>query len=321
MKRTLALLLSAALLLTLAACKIIKDPVIVTKPDTSTTTAAAPVQAGLPTLAGALANWAWGVSNGTADDPATHLALTGYAKDCDFARLDLAVGRFGPAKVSFAGEKQGDDSIEPWYFADYDRVTGPYFAFEKPIAVTTWQPAFFLVDADAMGGGLVPLVQSERFAGGDDAPYYPPASKEDNARAGALHPGRGVAESQLLAASEDGARVCMFRYENLPDDALFSIVCFDGAKMLAIDYTTDYVDEDGAWWRVDMEPDDVGLLEPVLLCRTQEGVLLIVTWVAPEGMLELVLREQGGALEAFSLGGWGYDPWEDEYYLNEYEGD
>ena len=319
MKRVLALLLSAALLFTLAACKTIKDPDITTKPDPSAETTTGPEGPSLPGFAGVTANWAWGVSNGSGDGPATHLALTGYAKDCDFAKLDLAIGPFGQAKVSYAGEKKGDDSIEPWYFADYERVTGPYFAFEKPIDVTTWQPVFFLVDSSAVGEGLAPLRQSERFAGGgDDAPYYPAASYEDIAKAELLHPGRAIEESQLLAEADD-ARVCMFRYENKPEEGLFALVCFDGAKVLSIDYTTDYVDEDGAGWRVDLEPDNVGLLEPVLLCRTTEGILLIVTWVAPEGRLELILREKGGALEEFSLGGWGYDSWDDEYYLDEYE--
>jgi len=322
MKRTLALFLSAALLLTLAACKIIKDPDIVTKPYTSaeaTTEPAAPVlPAGLPTLAEVTANWAWGVSNGSGDDPATHLAVIGYAKDCDFAKLDLAVGPFGQAKVSYAGEKEGDPGIEPWYFADYDRVTGPYFAFERPVNGLGWDPVF-LMDSSAMGGSLVPLRQSERFAGGgDDVPYFPSASYEDIAKAETLHPGRRIEESQLLAEAGE-TRVCMFRFENLEEEGLFALVCFDGGKMLPIDYTTDNIGDDGAFWRVDLEEDDVGLLEPVLLCRTREGVLLIVTWTAPEGTARLILHEKDGALEEFELGGYVYDPWGDEFFLDEYE--
>ena len=317
MKRTLALFLSAALLLSLAACRITKDTDITTKPDTTTAATTEPLQPGLPTLAQVTANWAWGVSNGSGDGPATHLAITGYAKDCDFAKLDLAVGPFGPAQVSYAGDKVGDPDIEPWYFANYDRVTGPQFSLEAPIDVTTYQPVFFLVDSAAVGESLAPL--QSRYDSDDF--NYPSASYEDIAKAETLHPGRKIEESQLLAAAQDGARVCMFRFENQEGGGLFSLVCFDGAKILAIDYTTDYVDEDGAWWRVDLEADDVGLLEPVLLCRTQEGILLIVTWVAPEGMLELILREKDGGLEEFSLGGWGYDSWGDEFYLNEYEED
>jgi len=315
MKRTLALFLSAALLLSLAACRITKDTDITTKPDTTTAATTEPVQPKLPTIAEVTANWAWGVSNGSGEGPATHLALTGYAKDCDFAKLDLAVGPFGPAKVSYVGDKVGDPDIEPWYFANYERVTGPQFSFEKPIDVTAWQPVFFLMDSSAVGESLVPL--QSRYDSDDF--NYPSASYEDIAKAETLHPGRKIEESQLLAAARDGVRICMFRFENQEGEGLFSLVCFDGEKLLAIDCTTDYVDEDGAGWRVDLEPDNVGLLEPVLLCRTQEGILLIVTWVAPEGMLELILREKDGALEEFSLGGWGYDPWGDEFYLNEYE--
>jgi len=326
MKRTLALFLSVALLLSLAACKLINkpDPEITTFANITAEAPTGPVRTDLPALAQVTANWAWGVSNGSGENPATHLALTGYAKDCDFAKLDLAVGRFGPAKVSYAGEKKGDDSsgdeLFYGYFADYKYVTGPYFAFEAPIDVTAWQPDFFLMDSSAAGEGLVALRQSERFAGGgDDAPYYPPASYEDISKAEALHPGRKIEESQLLAASEDGARVCMFRYETLEEEGLFSLVCFDGEKALSTDYTTDNVGEDGAYWRADLEVDDIGLLEPVLLCRTREGILLIVTWTAPEGTAQLVLYEKDGALEYLDLGGWLYDTWGDEYFLNEYE--
>ena len=321
MKRTLALLLSAALLLSLAACKITKKP-DPTKPPASAAATTEPAGLNLPTLEQVTANWAWGASNGTVDDPATHLALIGYAKDCDFGKLDLAVGPFGQAKVSYAGEKKGDDSSDDeffyGYFAEYEYVTGPYFAFDEPVDVSRWAP-IFLVESSAMGEGLAPLRQSERFVvGGDDAPYFPAASFEDIAKAETLHPGRKIEESQLLAEAGD-TRVCMFRYENRPREGLFALVCFDGAKVLSIDYTTEYVDEDGADWRVDLEPDDVGLLEPVLLCRTQEGVLLIVTWSAPEGASRLILREKDGALEELDLGGWGYSIWEDEFYLDEYE--
>ena len=317
MKRTLALLLALALLPLLTACPSLPDP--------PTETTAEPIAGPglkLPTLAELSANWAWGTANGSGEAPAaTHLAVIGYPKDCDFGKLDLAVGPFGQAKVKYAGEKKGDDSITPWYFASYDRVTGPYFAFEQPAAVVNWEP-IFLVDSSALGGGLVPL-ESKYFRDPDDfdAPSYPPASAADIADAEGLHPGRRIEESQLLAVAADGTRVCMFRYENLAQEGLFAIVCFDGAKVLAVDYTTGNVDEDGAGWRVDLEPDEVGLLEPVLLCRTQEGILLFVAWSAPEGMGQLTLREKDGALKAFDLGGYAYDPWDDKFYLYEYEED
>ena len=316
MKRTLTLLLALALLPLLTACPGPPEPPGDPTAETTTEPVAVPGLK-LPGFAEFTANWAWGAANGSGEAPAaTHLAVIGYPEDCDFGKLDLAVGPFGQAKVKYAGEKKGDDSIEPWYFASYERVTGPYFAFEQPAAVTGWEPVF-LMDSSTLGDGLIALeskYDSEDYA-------YPPASAADIAEAGTLHPGRRIEESQLLAVAEDGARVCMFRYENLAQEGLFAIVCFDGGKALAIDYTTNNVDEDGAGWRVDLEPDEVGLLEPVLLCRTQEGILLFVAWSAPEGMGQLTLREKDGALKAFDLGGYDYDPWGDKFYLYEYEED
>jgi len=295
----------------------LEDP-IPTGPSTSIGTTAGAPAAALPAMADLLANWAWGASNGNGDGPATHLVVTGYPAGADFNRLDLAVGAFGQAKVGYAGEKKGDDSIEPWYFANYKRVTGPYFAFAASTPVLGWDP-IFLLDSSVLGEGLARLLNQYDV----DSYSYPPARAADIAIAEALHPGRRVLESQLLAVADDGVRVCMFRYENVDGEGLFSIVCFDGEKALAIDYTTEYVEDDGAHWRVDLEPDVVGLLEPVLLCRTQEGILLLVAWSAPEGMAELILREKGGALEAFSPADavYFYDPWGNTFYLEDINAD
>ena len=308
MKRFFTILLAIALLLSLAACR--KDPPGPTPPiETTGEIRTEPIQA-LPAMADLLANWAWGTSNGRGEEPAaTHLAVTSYPEGCDFTKLDLAVGPFGQAKVRYAGEKQGDDSIEPWYFANYDRITGPYFAFERPVAAVGWDP-LILLDSSVLGEGLAALRseydQNERS--------YPPASDQDISKADFLKNGRKVEESQLLATA-GAARVCMFRYENLEGGGLFTIAYIDGDTFLAYDVTTDYVEEDGVYWRVDLEPDNVGFLQPVLLCNTREGILLLVAWSAPEGMAELILREAHGALEGFSLDGYFYDPWGNEFYL------
>jgi len=314
MKRSLALLLALALLLPLAACR--KGPIGPTRPHETTTVTRTEQAQALPAMADLLANWAWGTSNGMGEEPvATHLAIIGYPKGCDFGKLDLAIGPFGQAKVKYAGEKRGDGS-EQWYYPEYDAVTGPYFSFAQPTAVLAWE-SLFLVDSSALGAGLAHL-QSKY----DHESYaYPPVSTADIAIAETLHPGRGLMETQLLAAADDGSRICVFHYENTPDEGLFTIAYIRGGTVLAHDIATDNIgDDDIAYWRADAEGDDICLLEPVLLCRTREGVLLIVSWSAPEGRAELILREAGGALEDFTLSNrvYYYSPWDDSFWLDEY---
>ena len=323
MKRTLALLLAAMLLLPLAACKITindrTDPTGTEPADPTTTSYGAtdPVtDPALPTMEEALANWAWGVTNGMRGTPVTRIALTGYSLGCDFSKLTLALGPpYGQAGVEYKGEKKGNGG-EQFYYPEYECVTGPDFALKAPITVSSYQPPAFLVDLDALQSGNRELSCAYDRETGE----YPPASARDLAGANAAKDGRRVVESRVLADVERGGdRVCLFRYENRPDDGLFTIVYFRDDVMLAYDVTTDNVDieEDSAFWRADAEANDVCDVQPLFLCRTKEGVLLVIAWSAPEGMAELVLREQDGAFVDLDLGGMYYSRWDDKYHSTE----
>jgi len=318
MKRSLALLLAAMLLMSLAACKI-NGP---SKPETTTdmdnpvttangTTDPPPIEE-LPSMDAVLANWAWGVTNGTGESPATRLALTEYAFDCDFNKLTLALTPFGQAELEYKGEKKGEKGAEEefTYFTEYAGITGPDFALKAPMTVDSCQPPAFLVDKAALGTGLLPLEHKYDYREFS----CPPAAAADIAKAEAMQQGRKVMKSELLAVTPEGVRTCMFLYENRPDEALFSIMVLDGDKALAYDQDTDNIGDDGAYWRVDLEADDVGLLEPLLLCRTKDGMLLVLGWTAPEAMAQLVLREKGGALEDMELSGMYYSRWDDKYH-------
>jgi len=297
MKRALTILLATALLFSLAACR--REPPEPVPPE-ETTEDATPK---LPALADVLANWAWAVSNGSGEEAATQLAVIAYAIDADFTKLDLAVGPFGQAKVKYMGEKQGDGNGE--WFAVFDNITGPYFAFEQPVPVHGQTAPLLLVDSGALGNGLVLLEHQydrETFV-------YPPASDADISRAEVSQAGRKVVESQLLATAEDGARICLFLYESLEEEELFACAYIEEGGVF-LSYNTPIESGNAPWWHG--EPDSIGLL---MLCRTQEAIAINIAWNAPEGDATMFsLCEFEGALEPFGLPSYGYDPWSDAFY-------
>jgi len=298
MKRAFSLLLALALLLPLAACR--KEPAGPTEPE--------PVR-NLPSMEDFLANWACGVSNGAGENPdATHLAIINYAVGTDFSKLDLALGPFGRRKVTYLGEKESDGS-GPREYPTYAAVAGPHFSFEEPAAAHA-REFLVLVDSGALGDGLVPVAQQydrESFA-------YPAAAAADVAIAEAARSGRRVIKSQLLGASEDGARICLFRYESLEEESLFTIAYMEGEDIF-LPFDTSVADPLGyhPWWSA--EPDNAGMM---VLCRTREGVLLICMWVSPEGnTIGFGLREADGALEIANISSYVYDSWSAAFVLSE----
>jgi len=302
MKRILLIILSALIPLAFAACAgeerggepIATEPIIENK---------------LPTMQEALANWAWAVSSGNIERASTHMAVTAYPFGCDFGKLNLAVGEFGQAAVEFVGEKRGDGG-EQWYFPFYERITGPYFALTNPEDEFLYQRPAFIMDSSIAGAGLQKLV----YEYDGEAYNYLPAAADEILLAEAMKGGRRVMESQLLASTEEGGRVCLFRYENLDGEGLFSVAYIQNDVILAHDFTAGYVDEEGAYWRVDLDPDQIGHVQALLLCRTREGVLLAIAWSAPEGRVEIILRERDGRLEEHPMPGMYYSTWEDAFY-------
>jgi hypothetical protein len=131
-----------------------------------------------------------------------------------------------------------------------------------------------------------------------------------------------VVESRLLAQGKESSdRVCMFRYENKPKDALF-VIAYLGAdgERFVFELTTDNVEEEGATWRADADLDDICSLDVLMLCHTQEGPLMVVTWSAPEGTNTYVLHGANGKFKALPLDGMYYDPWENKFFEQKAEG-
>jgi hypothetical protein len=267
----------------------------------------------LPTLAEAMANWAWAVTNG---EPAANVVATAHPIKQDFAKLDLALGTFGQVGAKYNGQKKGGGG-EPWYYPNYERVGGPDFKLAKPVNSMPTSYVFML-NSKAVSAGLVPLKNTYNA----ETYKYPSAAGEDEFLFQELKDDRRVVESRLLAQGKESHRdrVCMFRYENKPEDALFVIAYFreDGERFV-FEQTTTMVDKEGAIWRADAEPDDICSLDALMLCHTQEGPLLVMAWSAPEGANTFVLHGVDGQFKALPLDGMYYDPWEDRFFEQKME--
>ena len=297
MKRVLTILLATALLFSLAACR--EGP-----PEEATAqTPPAPNRDHLPTLADAVANWAWASSNGSDEEAATHLVVHTYALEADFGKLDLAMTPYGQVKVEYLGEKQRGEGEDT-----YDVISGPHYAFEQPVAVHGQEP-LLLVDSGALGNGLVPLEQQydrETLA-------YPPACDADIARAEARQGGVRIAQSQLLATAQDGACICWFRYESLDHANLFSFAYIEeDGVFLSYDRLEPESSDYNPWWQP--QPNDASLL---MLFRTKEAIIISGSRRNPnDGILyQSSLQEVDGALEQYGLACYVYSIPDNEFFL------
>ena len=127
--------------------------------------------------------------------------------------------------------------------------------------------------------------------------YYKKADPETIERIEALK-GRKIIEDDLISETEDNAKICLFTFERRDDDMLASIAYIKGDKVMFMDYPAKY--DEMSTWRVDAG-DRPGLFEVLFLANSDEGLLLGLTWAAPEGENAFVLREVNGAFEGTDL--------------------
>jgi len=105
--------------------------------------------------------------------------------------------------------------------------------------------------------------------------------------------GRGVEWGKVLAnTKKDEGLIGLVLFERQGNDMLFSIVYMDETKTLFWDCPAEY--DEVSTWRIDTG-DGPGLLEPLLLARFEEGLLLMLTWGSAEGESILLLCEEDGA--------------------------
>jgi len=104
--------------------------------------------------------------------------------------------------------------------------------------------------------------------------------------------GRGVKWSELLSVTAEGGQIGLFLFEREDDDMLFSIVYLDGPDTLFWDKPAEY--DEWCTWRIDMG-DEPGAFEPLFLARLDGGLVLALTWGAPEGETVVILYEENGS--------------------------
>ena len=109
---------------------------------------------------------------------------------------------------------------------------------------------------------------------------------------------RKITKSSLLSETIDNAKICIFVFERQADDMLASIAYIKDDKVVFKDYPAKY--DEMSTWRVD-SGDEPGLFEVLFLADSDEGLLLGLTWAAPEGENDFVLKESNGVFEETAL--------------------
>ncbi|MED4953747.1 hypothetical protein ABEO75_12630 [Paenibacillus macerans] len=132
---------------------------------------------------------------------------------------------------------------------------------------------------------------------------YLPADAETIAQIEAIKK-RKVTASSLLSASAENEKIALFVFERKGDDMLASIAYIKGDEVLFKDYPATY-NEYGTW-RVEDGGDHPGRFEVLFLARSDEGLLLGLSWGAPEGENLVVLKETNGPLQETGLHGGRY---------------
>ncbi|MNI17752.1 hypothetical protein D3C73_711340 [compost metagenome] len=113
---------------------------------------------------------------------------------------------------------------------------------------------------------------------------------------------RKVTTSSLLSESAE-EKIALFVFEREADDMLASISYIKGDVVLFKDFPAKY--DESSTWRVD-SGDEPGLFEVLFLAHSDEGLLLGMSWAAPEGENLFVLQEANGVFQDTDLRGGRY---------------
>jgi hypothetical protein len=109
---------------------------------------------------------------------------------------------------------------------------------------------------------------------------------------------RKIIESSLISETTDNAKIFLFVFERKGDDMLASVVYIKDNKIIFKDYPAKY--DETSTWRVDAG-DRPGSFEVMFLANSDKGLLLGMTWGAPEGEGSFILREERGTFQETDL--------------------
>lgn len=202
--------------------------------------------------------------------------------------FDIAVGTGEVSAELEFSEYQGETENNTYRDMSYnfDNLSGNIFKKTKGSLIA--DTSYFVTTNELFQNALIPLIPTLDLSN-DSREYYQPVDAEAIEKIEKLKSKR-VVKSKLLALTETGAKICLFVFERLGDDMLASLVYMDGDKIICKDYPAVY--DENSTWRVDAG-DEPGLFQVMFLARSDEGLLLAVTWAAPEGESSYILKEDG----------------------------
>lgn len=272
-----------------------------------------------PSLSELRENWAWAVaeSDWELDTIGPKIKAEAYSSPEAWENLTLATGAGGmAADVSYTGiEEATGEWFDGMYYAFFDNITGPVWTVSDKSELTD-NNSIVLLPASFRSGllALTPVEAEYEEIGGFWNHGHPAASEEDTKIIEASRKdGRKVMHSELLATDGAGGRVSVFQFYNNSEEGLLAVAYINGDSLIAYEKTAG-IYGDKAYWRADMDDDDIGHFEVNMLCETDEGLVIATSWSAPEGCIQEILVENGGRFVEFITDGWYFDIWDDTFY-------
>ena len=200
--------------------------------------------------------------------------------------LNVAVGNNGEIIeiefVKWQEKNNKDNSRQTMY--NFDNMSGHVFNVKSKAALPN--EAYLLTkDSVINKDKLIKLKPIE------DAEAIKTADNETIKRIETLK-NRKIVESRLIAQTYDYESIYLFVFERSGDDMLASLAYVKGEKVVFKDYPAKY--DQYNTWRAD-GGDSPGNFEVMFLSNSDKGLLMGITWGAPEGEGMYILREENGA--------------------------
>lgn len=216
-------------------------------------------------------------------EPNNYFEETGFDPDA----FSLAVGSYGETfPISFAywqNETWQNNGRETAY--NFGNLPG--FVFRQKDWKLTRNKTYLMTDMDTLIDSMLAISPSG-WRGNT------PPMDDETIAAIERHKERKVEWTKTLALTKVGdGQIGQVLFERLGDDMLFSIVYIDESKMLFWDCPAEY--DETSTWRADAGAEP-GNFDPIILSRFPEGLLIMLTWSAPEGETTVVLYEEDGVL-------------------------
>lgn len=232
---------------------------------------------------------------GFADEGGKRLITLTNKEDYDIEKLkelNVAVGNSGEIiEIEFMKwqEKNDKDNSRQTMY-NFDNMSGYIFNVKSKKALPN--EAYLLTKASVMNKDklikLKPVENNESFKTADNETIKKIETLKN----------RKIVESRLIAQSYDNESIFLFVFERIGDDMLASIAYMKGEKVVFKDYPAEY--DQYSTWRAD-GGDSPGNFEVMFLANSDEGLLMGITWGAPEGEGMYILREKNGAFTETQL--------------------